>query len=466
MHSRTAHSRTAQKRSRKWLPKSSLALALLLPLCFLYGLPSTAMLPAVAHAGSEHSAIQKRISRLIPDEDYTAIGNCFDQLAALSDAQAIKIIFKTMEVIPPEEVLDKFIEVFKRLPVEVTGEAVDEYLKKKRKHPLVASAILIAAVEMPDDRSAGWAVSQLRSKTDLIFRNALDCSLKRKLKAAIPVLIELLDDVSKKNRMRRMEIEDGLYELTAQQFEFTEDWSKWWDTAGDSFDPKKAHAEGEGKTGVLKRKRDKDNPEFFGVEIVSNKVMFVVDKSGSMQYWDKGGGEEGSSRSDEFSEGRRRINRVKQQLAAAIRKLSKGSQFNVVAFSDRIIVLNPKGLVPATGKWKKKGVDFAKGLSANGTTHTDDALAKAFEDKKIDTIVLLTDGQPVKQNAGNLIPQILEDTRRRNKLRKIKIFTFGFDGAPLAPPGQQDPPAGDYTPLTEFLKKLAGDNYGKYTSIR
>ena len=59
-----------------------------------------------------------------------------------------------------------------------------------------------------------------------------------------------------------MGVEETLYRLTAQEFEAVEDWEKWWDTVKDRFDPAKAFKDTEGTTGVVRRKRDGDNPEF------------------------------------------------------------------------------------------------------------------------------------------------------------------------------------------------------------
>jgi len=45
--------------------------------------------------------------------------------------------------------------------------------------------------------------------------------------------------------------------------------------------------------------------------------------------------------------------------------------------------------------------------------------------------------------------RIIEDTRARNHLRGVRIFTLGFIGAE-----------------EEFLDKLATDNHGRYVRIR
>ena len=194
--------------------------------------------------------------------------------------------------------------------------------------------------------------------------------------------------------------------------------------------------------------------------------MFVIDTSGSMQLWDPGKGESGGSA--QWRE-RQRIVRVKKQLSRAISELKKSSKFNIIGFSNRILEFSPKkGILPAAPGPKKKAIKWVSGLQALGLTHTDDAMKAAFKDKKIDTIMLLSDGAPTRQggNSNQIIQQILRDVKKWNKIRKVKIYTFGFEGPGKFPPnsGQQGQP-GSSQAFSDFLKKLSGENGGTHTSI-
>ena len=97
------------------------------------------------------------------------------------------------------------------------------------------------------------------------------------------------------------------------------------------------------------------------------------------------------------------------------------------------------------------------------------ALMEAFKDFRADTIILLSDGAPRKrgQEVSDLIPQILELVRNQNYLRKLKIFTFGFEGEGEWPPGSRygRQPHDDPALLVSFLTDLAKEHGGKYTPI-
>ena len=66
-----------------------------------------------------------------------------------------------------------------------------------------------------------------------------------------------------------------------------------------------------------------------------------------------------------------------------------------------------------------------------------------------------------------LIHQVEKRVRNLNRLRKIKIFTLGFEGAGKWPPGSKyaHTPVHDPAQLVGFLQRLARDHGGKYTRI-
>jgi Mg-chelatase subunit ChlD len=90
---------------------------------------------------------------------------------------------------------------------------------------------------------------------------------------------------------------------------------------------------------------------------------------------------------------------------------------------------------------------IAKALPLGGGTNIFDALEQAFADPGIDTIYLLTDGQP---SAGRLrtTEDITEEVRRWNRTRQIVIhgISIGLD--------------------SELLKRLAAENGGSYKYVR
>ncbi len=384
------------------------------------------------------------------------------------DVDGASDILEAMAFMSVEDLLDDILRAFDSFGVEPLAPIFDEYVSKKRdKDPIGCSCIFRFAAKFTDEASEKWLLSGMESTNAITIRNVLEASIERKSKNAIPKLIGQLETLNpKKYKLIRFEIEDTLYALTEMEFDVVEDWKNWWEVNGSHFDPKSVGADDKEKaTGVRKRKRSKDSPEFFGVEILSSNIMFVIDTSGSMQLWDPATGESGGSADWQK---RQRIQRVKNQLIRAISELKRSSKFNIVGFSNRVLEFQKKGIVPAATGPKKKALKWVSSLQANGATHTDDAMKTAFKDKKIDTIMLLSDGAPTRQggNSDQIIAQILRDVKKWNKIRKVKIYTFGFEGPGRFPPNsrQQGQPAANPA-FSDFLKKLSSENGGTHTSI-
>jgi predicted protein tyrosine phosphatase len=82
-----------------------------------------------------------------------------------------------------------------------------------------------------------------------------------------------------------------------------------------------------------------------------------------------------------------------------------------------------------------------------GSTNIFDALEKAFTDQDVDTIYLLTDGEP---SAGRIkdVESILDEIRRWNRTRQIVIhcIAIGID--------------------SNLCKRLAAENGGSYRYVR
>ena len=161
-----------------------------------------------------------------------------------------------------------------------------------------------------------------------------------------------------------------------------------------------------------------------------------------------------------WGEKRKRIVRTKKELIRVLKMLQKTVKFNIIAFSDEIKSFSKKGLTKATAANRKKAIAWVEKLTANGLTHTDDALKEAFKDKEVDTIILLSDGAPTHvggegraewgghRDSMSIINAIFEWLKNENKFRKVTIHTLGFVGANF-----------------EFMEKLARENNGKFKEI-
>ena len=276
-------------------------------------------------------------------------------------------------------------------------------------------------------------------------------------------------------------VQETLYKLTGQSYEDPADWRKWWTVQKANFRPKTGgHAPKHGGT-VLRKKV----PTFFGSEIKSNRIVFVIDTSGSMTAEDPapptppktGGpptrkgpktGDDGSrSNGKDGKDGdadeedneppkspsRIRVERAKFQLKHVINALPQGAMFTIVGFDTNTKIFSPK-LMAATPANKTKAEAFVMGLNPSGTTMTLKAAEAAFDVEGADTIILLSDGFPTEvdkdDNNRQLTPEEVADKiTELNRFKRWRIDTFGFKA----------------TGMMNFMKRLADQNSGEYTDI-
>jgi hypothetical protein len=169
----------------------------------------------------------------------------------------------------------------------------------------------------------------------------------------------------------------------------------------------------------------------FGVEGQGSKFVYVFDRSGSM------GGHGGAP-----------LAAAQAQLIKSLRDLGQTHQFQIIFYNERPHVFNPSGvpgrLVFGTDTNKYQAERFIEGITADGSTEHEDALAMALR-MGPDVIFFLTDADEPRLNT-----QQLAHIARINKGTTINAIEFGF--------GAQD--------TTEnFLVRLARENGGKHVYV-
>jgi len=160
--------------------------------------------------------------------------------------------------------------------------------------------------------------------------------------------------------------------------------------------------------------------EFFGVAAAGAKIVYIVDRSGSM--------------TDS-------IDYVKKALKKSIGELTEDKWFHVIFYSSGPPVEMPtRRLVEATERNKKLAFEFVDAVIAQGETDPSKALKRAFE-LKPDAIYLLTDGEFDKLVVGVV--------KGLNAGGKAKVHTIAFL----------------YRTGEEVLKQIAADNGGEYKFV-
>jgi hypothetical protein len=317
---------------------------------------------------------------------------------------------------------------------------------------------------------------------------------ERGVRKSVPHLINALSHVT-----LRVAEEFGaaLRELTGKNFDpYADVWARWWKDHGEEFGA---------ATDVVPVKPGEPPPEvrFYGLPVKSDRVVFVIDISGSMQYEMKprptaaatgedaaperppdpapappdgagpadgaapGEGEPAPAPPAEPPPGVRvgiKIDIAKGELTRAIQKLPKEASFNIIAFNHAVLTWS-EGMRPATPQNKTEAAAWIAELKPSGSTYIDGALRMAFRlagvgaaddaypEVAVDTIVLLSDGAPTDNGfptSENMDPEIiLQHVREWNLQKRIVIHTISVD----------------MVESVVFLQKLAEENGGKYVDI-
>jgi hypothetical protein len=224
----------------------------------------------------------------------------------------------------------------------------------------------------------------------------------------------------------RVAVGEALHAITGESLgDFAELWRKWWDRYGRDFHvpgeaPKRAPRAATGER--------KSVATFYGVPVLSDRVVFVIDLSASMLSLDR--------------EGRSRFDTAVAELLAAVEKLGGDARVNVVFFNSEVWRWHD-GLVKATKGAQARLAAKLRTITPRGGTYLWDGLAAAFEDEEAETIFLLSDGQP---SGGRLTADadILKAAKEKNRFRRVAIHcvAVGMDSTLLRDLAEQN--GGDY----------------------
>ena len=267
-------------------------------------------------------------------------------------------------------------------------------------------------------------------------RCVLDAVAKYPDKTAVDFLV---DQLEQSDGQLKYETALNLQQMTGQEFGgIAPDWRSWWQKNRDEFvfsSRVQASQSVALKVAPKPIPWDEPRPSFYGMTIYAKRVVFVIDRSGSMN----------SSIKYET-----RLERAQKELQSAIKALTESDYFNIVAFDDRMEVFQTK-LVQATDANKLDGIRFGYGLQPRGDTACYEPLKMGLDaSNDLELMLFLSDGEP---NAGALVdPQaIVVAIANHNLTQRTTINTLGID-ARFA--------------HEAFLKNLAEKNYGKLLLLR
>ena len=197
---------------------------------------------------------------------------------------------------------------------------------------------------------------------------------------------------------------------------------------------------------------------YYGIPIDGASVVFVLDRSKSMnQSLAKKTAEgEKDAAAKTAPAGERRIDRARAELGRAVEMLRPDQTFNIVAFGSTCVLFADEP-VAARPKTIARALAWIDEVELEWGTNLYDAMQRTFlmagrgaadaaYDSRVDTIFVLTDGQPVIKTRYDDKRRIRAEVRRQNLLGRVVIHTIGL-GEPLP---------------KKFLRALAEENGGRF----
>jgi hypothetical protein len=281
-------------------------------------------------------------------------------------------------------------------------------------------------------------------------------------KAVIPALIKGLDAELRRKKdpwamdVRLHKILEGLTGQSVVRGGIAP-WKAFWKQEGASFAVRPKTKPGE------EEPKDDRYKKFFDLTIESDRVLFVLDFSGSMAEpveLKADGATAGGGAPTETT----KAELVVKELKKLVMSLPDGALCNFVVFSEDVRIWRAEGERPALVKLDDESRDdllgnFLDGLRPNGPTNLYEALKAAlgfggrglydkYYGAGFDTLYVITDGAPTAGPITDKL-EIRKRVREANDLRKIAIHCITF--------GDQND--------TSFLKPMAEENGGRHIHI-
>lgn len=322
-----------------------------------------------------------------------------------------------------------------------TGPALRAIAMDAAEDLRVRTVALAARVTRADAGAFDDCVAALEGPPTPLSAAAVDGLRRLHRRESIEPLIAYLgrEDIGR----LRADARRALVSLTGERHgPYKQPWADWWKDAQAKFQlpatPFDATAESSHDKGVT----------FYGITTFSDKILFVLDVSGSMA--DTAHEDATGARGEE-----RKIDVARRELASALAMLDEKKTFNMVFFGHRVVRWQG-GMIPADKAALERAKRFENEVDPSGGTNIHDALETAFAmagfaaDGKnylsaIDTVYFMTDGTPT---AGKLVKpdEILAAVRAWNRAARITIHVIGV---------------GDACDV-KFLQALASQNDGTF----
>lgn len=363
--------------------------------------------------------LTKKVRKMLRDKDPMIAIAAIEALAVKRDRESIKDLEKLLGKTKDDDVrqatlaglsaiydgenewVERLVEYGKNEDVDLRNAALIEVARLGRTN---LDEIFLAAL-----KHENWS-TRLTALGALVARRDADL---------VKPIVERMQEES--GRMA-IEFGDALFRLTGESFgKNGAIWARWLgDQTGsinliDESDVAKIISEEEER-----RLKQISEAEFFGIRIESHRVLFIIDVSGSMN--------EPLRARYTTEQGKPRIDVAKEELAKAIKALDDNALFNIAPFSTGVESWLEEGVANAGDATRDDALEYVGRLGALGGTNLYGSLEYGFSDLDVDTIFVLSDGEP---SVGDLLdPQLIRDAvKEMNATRKVVIHTISVGGS-------------------------------------
>jgi hypothetical protein len=426
------------------------------------------LLPLSAREPRLEAAHDDALVRAMASSDAKQVKIAVEALAAEGTSSAMEQVISRALLSGNSVVEDAALVGLRNL---LPGSGLDWLCTQATAHPRKeVRDLLLGFLSKRKESQCFRAVLQgLYDEEDSVALKAIESLQGKAHPGSIPHMVRALQHQEDRDRDLSLvaeRIRQMLKKLTGADLFASSEWDALWKGnkkvlgQGKKLDPAKITLKGSGVK--------IEPPAFFGQELVSEKIVFVLDTSISMQQRDPfpegqeptgkaGAGKTGVNKRGKKVKGwedlpasRMRLRRVQKELKRMIRELPRSFKFCLVTFDEDVDRMSDQ-LVGATPDQKRRALKFIDNFDPDGLTSTDRALDSAFKIPGVRTIVLLSDGMPYRAKDPIDVMGLLEHIEALNRFEHIPIHTVGFASTSGNAGG--------------FLEELSRRTDGTYTEV-
>jgi HEAT repeat protein len=325
---------------------------------------------------------------------------------------------------------------------QIGGEGVWELMEQSAvdedwRVRLAAADVML--IHHKGDKAIALMRDLLKDRRPIVREVAAIAAGAHKADALLKELVLLMREGNLRAKQKSYE---AMKAISGQDFGYAPDvWAKWVQ------DRKKGKLS---QTGELQGRERISVGSYYKFKIFSDRVLFIIDVSGSMQWPDSHPN---------------RIEVATRELVKAVKSLNEKTLFNMATFAGHVAIWKTEGEVPATEANKKKALAWIKrALLPRGATNTYAALMEGLEkNRQVDTVYFLSDGIP-STGAYEVPEEILIKLRYANRFRKVIFHTIAVVlGRPSIEKAEkyEDPDE-----MAAFMRMIAEWNGGTCIELR